>query len=110
MFVRITTPTRTHCPKGHKYTPGSYRIRSDGHGKTYRQCIKCARATDSLRRKRLRDTSFNPEWLGTSCSKGHPRTPETTYMRPDGTRICRPCHTAESNYYRKQKREQAQRA
>ena len=34
-----------------------------------------------------------------SCRRGHPRTPENTAIRPDGTRGCRVCNRARNRRY-----------
>lgn len=41
------------------------------------------------------------------CRNGHPRTPENTYIRPDGVRECRICQSAARARYRARRRQAA---
>lgn len=42
--LRQRTAERTHCPNGHRYEPGSFRINARGPKKGRRRCLVCARA------------------------------------------------------------------
>jgi hypothetical protein len=42
----------------------------------------------------------HPSNLPTHCGEGHEYTPENTYVRPNGVRICRICKRAEKARYR----------
>ena len=35
---------------------------------------------------------YRRDGLDSECANGHPRTPESTYVAPDGRRACRVCH------------------
>lgn len=56
MFVDLQTALApTHCRHGHRYTPDSYRMKLDGRGKPYRECIECARAWGARKRQKRRE-------------------------------------------------------
>ncbi|MFJ8146570.1 HNH endonuclease signature motif containing protein [Streptomyces sp. NPDC096048] len=42
----------------------------------------------------------HPAGLPTHCQEGHEYTPENTYRRPNGARLCRTCKNAEKARYR----------
>lgn len=42
----------------------------------------------------------HPGGVQTHCKNGHEFTPENTYQRPNGTRLCRTCKNAEKARYR----------
>jgi hypothetical protein len=42
----------------------------------------------------------HPNGLQTHCREGHEFTPDNTYQRPNGTRLCRICRRAEKARYR----------
>lgn len=78
---RGVAPTRTHCPKGHEYTPENTYWRTDGT----RNCRTCVLAA----KQAYRDAHRKPR--ATHCKRNHEFTPENTYQASNGTRACRTC-------------------
>lgn len=80
---------RTHCGKGHEYTPENTYQRSDG-GRACKQCKrdakKRAKARASIPMTALR--------YQTACKNGHPVTEETLYIRDGRADECRVCRRA----------------
>ena len=74
----------THCPNGHEYPPGA-RDNLDASRAVCRICLWDRR--DKARKGRPR--TKGPR--STECIHGHPRTPENSYIAPDGKRRCREC-------------------
>lgn len=82
---------RVACPKGHPHNdPINRYIRKTG--KSY--CRICAQEKkNALKRPRKQGFDGNHYANRTVCKKGHPYTPENTYVRPDGMgRACKTCH------------------
>lgn len=50
---------KTHCPRGHAYTPNNTRIHTKSNT-TGRSCRACARARDTIRRSAARSNQTNP--------------------------------------------------
>lgn len=66
--------TLNHCKRGHLLEPGAFKVTKSGG----RYCLVC---------KALRE--------GSMCGNGlHEMTPENTYIRADGRRLCKTCHRA----------------
>jgi hypothetical protein len=85
---------KTHCPKGHEYTPENTRVQRRGDVEM-RSCRACER--DSAR-KTYRKAANSPGWRPdskTHCADGH--------EYPPGSRVCKPCsrRRALERYYRK---------
>jgi hypothetical protein len=79
------------CKKGHPLTPENIYVRPNG----YTECRECSRANfRAWYEKNPPGTRKPPKPRGLACKNGHPYTPETTYIRPDGRRRCRICHRA----------------
>lgn len=85
---------KTHCPKGHEYTPENTRVRIGRGGNEMRSCRACDRE-----RKLARASGKKPGWhnaVKTHCPKGHEYTPENTIIDrstggENGGRRCRTC-------------------
>jgi hypothetical protein len=71
---------KTHCPKGHPYSPENTFVNSVGG----RVCITCQKS---------RTKGGGPGALRTHCPHGHEYTPENTILRQsgNGVRACREC-------------------
>jgi hypothetical protein len=90
---------KTHCPKGHPYFGENLYVSPCGD----RHCRTCKRAADlhryhhdeawRARRKKARQQR-NQKPTPTTCRRGHPRTPDFGYIRPDGHWRCRSCYNA----------------
>jgi WhiB family redox-sensing transcriptional regulator len=78
---RGVSPTRTHCPKNHEYTPENTYWRTDGT-RNCRTCVLNAKQA-------YRDAHRKPK--ATHCKRNHEFTPENTYQASNGTRACRTC-------------------
>lgn len=96
---------RTHCPKGHEYTPeNTYVIKPNKslpHGG--RACVACRKEHidkyNAAQRQARRENPPTPAPLPTECRHGHPYTPENTYVTPAGKRACRACRNRASKAY-----------
>lgn len=53
---------RTHCARGHEWTPENTRLRADGRG---RECRACAREY----RRRLYERDFRSPWRDESFTR-----------------------------------------
>ena len=89
----VAPADRTHCPRGHEYTPeNTYRSRR-GKGRVCRTCDRewqqAARVQEAAAEGRL---LLPPPGDRTHCPQGHEYTPENTYIQPSGSRYCRKCH------------------
>lgn len=84
---------KTHCSKGHPYNKENTYISALG----YRNCRKCRIKYDQAANSRLRvkfeqgRPTYDPKWAMEQCGRGHFFTPENTYIRPTGRRVCRTC-------------------
>jgi hypothetical protein len=95
--------SRTHCPKGHEYTPEN--TLPYGDGRKCRTCVaaRCKayreRNSESVRASQRRWYDVNRRVIvprnanseKTHCIRGHEFTPENTYINK-GARYCRECH------------------
>jgi HNH endonuclease len=77
---------KTHCSKGHEYTPENTYI-SPKKGR--RDCLTCRKERNRQSRERLRI----PVTPNTHCSNGHEYTPENTDIMKNGRRSCRTCRS-----------------
>lgn len=84
---------KTHCPKGHEYTPEN--VSRDRLGR--RSCRTCHGAKDLF---------SIPKRDRTHCIAGHEFTAENTLIRPNGTRSCRTCRRERGRAWRKANPEQ----
>lgn len=79
---------RTHCLRGHEYTPQNTRYDpNDGH----RVCRKCKSEWMRLVYKH-RNLPRHPKEARTHCSQGHEFTEANTWRRKDNSMRCRICH------------------
>lgn len=91
----------THCPQDHEYTEAN--IIWVGPNKDRRGCRKCYNArsgsywktTRSGREKEQRRANGYRGGVDETdtCPQGHERTPENTYVTPQGYKTCRPCRS-----------------
>lgn len=84
---RDTYGPRTHCSKGHEFTPENTVMRSGGHG---RECLTCRRAKlEGLRQRGVQGTGHNRS--KTHCKRGHPLYGANLRRRLNGERFCGEC-------------------
>ena len=99
---------RTHCPYGHPLQEPNLVKSPKGH--QGRRCRACHRARAWVKYhpeddyQQASDRYFAellmtggpplPRRRPTQCQRGHKYTPENTYVRPDGRRLCRDCSVA----------------
>jgi hypothetical protein len=84
---------RTHCGKGHEFTPENTRMRRGNHG---RECIACNDARLERVRARVPQGRRAPSLIvharKTHCKRGHELTPDNISWRDGGkARACRRC-------------------
>ena len=110
--VSIAIAARTHCNRGHEFTPDNIYWRKGRNGKTYRQCKRCQidatmrwRATEKGQ-KRFRESQArwrakrkaSSETAPDVCVHGHELTPDNIYWRPGRNgktyRKCKKCQIA----------------
>lgn len=79
---------KTHCPRGHAYTPDNTIWRNERH----RWCRTCKRETDRRRHAawRLAHPLIPPQPV-TMCYQGHAYDEANTYWDRKGKRRCRAC-------------------
>lgn len=95
--------SKTHCSKGHKFTPEntayrSYR-RSNGRIQVTRECRICKREQGRKANGfglRLHPAKINS--LKTHCAKGHEYSPENTIWRKTPTGVGRRCRACQRMY------------
>lgn len=85
---------KTHCPRGHEYTPENTYINTRG-GRECRMCrqLKYDRVNQKMREKRAaRGLMPNLNSAKTHCPQGHPYDEKNTYINPSsGGRMCKTC-------------------
>ncbi|MGW2074234.1 HNH endonuclease signature motif containing protein [Streptomyces sp. NPDC001953] len=79
---------KTHCSKGHEFTPANAGRNSRGN----RTCLTCVRAHQEARNA-ARRAERTPRGTKTHCKNGHAFTPQNTRMRGN-TRVCKACVAA----------------
>jgi hypothetical protein len=83
---------KEECPAGHLFAEHG-RVNSDGS----RECIPCVRKRQREKKKARRDAARGfkvRRATETHCANGHRWTPETTYIHPRGTKVCKICRAA----------------
>jgi hypothetical protein len=86
---RSANGAKTHCPAGHEYTPENTYLRPPaGHRACRRE--KDRRRKHEAAAREGRTIAARPA-ARTRCLRGHEFTPENTYTRKNGTRMCRTC-------------------
>lgn len=85
---------KTHCPKGHEYTPENTRVRIGPRGNPMRSCKQCQRDSNPPTGKVNPLIAANA--AKTHCPKGHEYTPENTIIDlsvggKNGARRCKTC-------------------
>ncbi len=82
---------KTHCPQGHPYSEENTFVANGS-----RNCKKCNNTRTRRWREKQADAcgrTLGPEKkTQTHCINGHEFTSENTYIKPNGTRMCRSCH------------------
>lgn len=90
---RNRNAAKTHCKRGHEFTPENTRLDDRG----LRRCRRCSLLDTWKHRGKEPDSRPKPPPRRTHCSRGHELTPANTYERPDGRgRQCRKCITIRS--------------
>jgi hypothetical protein len=90
---------KTHCVKGHEFTPENTGRNSRGN----RTCLTCVRAHQEARNAVRREGRPPQEFPKTHCKSGHEFTSENTRIRPNGWRVCRACQVQSTRDYRARK-------
>jgi ssDNA-binding Zn-finger/Zn-ribbon topoisomerase 1 len=91
-WQEIERPELAKCSNGHPRTPQNTAYNAAG----YRVCLDCKGFSPATSRTVAAKSPVPPtrsaatSSVGT-CRNGHPRTPENTYVRPNGERECRIC-------------------
>lgn len=96
------------CPHGHPWDEENTYVYP---GSSLRQCKTCKRLSNQRTRRKtaaLYQEQHAPQlearrdWTATHCRKGHERTPENTYVSPQGRTHCRLCRRGNKQaYYRR---------
>lgn len=87
---------KSHCPKGHLYTPENTYF-SRWTGGITRQCVACRGETNKRMSAERSSAHLAAGGRGapasrTHCPRGHPLSGENLYVRPDtGARQCKAC-------------------
>jgi hypothetical protein len=126
---RHHSSNRTHCQRGHEYTPENTRLTNKGHSR----CIQCDKATqakiriihaDRIRARKQAAWQRQVEAEGrvykprgprqratrTQCANGHEFTPENTIYDGAGQRRCGVCRREQKlQRYRQNREAQGQR-
>lgn len=94
----VLNAAKTHCPKGHEFTPENTYVRPTGKHRS-RECRTCMAARPRYDRYIERDrAAFYAE--GRTCPHGHLYDEANTYWRKNtGSPLCRAC--AAAAYHRK---------
>lgn len=92
-IVRSRRPQRTHCKRGHEYTPENTYWRPDG-------ALTCRACDRSRKRRRNPNPTRRCLPASTHCQRGHEWTEENTIYHPIyGHRQCRACKRARDRRY-----------
>lgn len=81
---------KTHCDRGHEFTPENTYIKIMPNGRESRQCHACRRLRGGVRGDLYAPVVRHAD--KTHCPKDHPYDEENTYINPkNGGRMCRIC-------------------
>jgi hypothetical protein len=81
---------KTHCDRGHEFTPENTYIKIMPNGRESRQCYACNRLRGGVKGDLFAPVVKHAD--RTHCPKGHPYDEENTYINPkNGGRMCRIC-------------------
>jgi hypothetical protein len=80
---------KTHCDRGHEFTPENTYVKVLPDGRESRQCHACRRLSKSF--KGDADAPVVRNEVKTHCPKGHAYDEENTCLSPQGSRMCRIC-------------------
>ena len=93
-WKEIERPELAKCSHGHPRTTQNTAHDAAGH----RVCLDCRPPPPPPARKAVANSPDLRPWKARTtpsslavCRNGHPRTPENTYVRPDGERECKIC-------------------
>lgn len=92
---------KTHCPRGHEYTPETTRYDAKGS----RSCKLCTYAVLVEEHAEKRAKGEFVEYYGGHCPQGHEYSPENTYWAPSGHRQCRECRRVRNRIADRRRRE-----
>ncbi len=102
---------KTHCQKGHEFTPENTVAVPTGRG-----CLTCQRERGRRRYAEAKARPYTVDVPSHSkqgqrredpevCVHGHEFTPENTYIDPSGTKRCRTCRTLQDRRQRAKKKQ-----
>lgn len=94
---------KTHCVRGHEFTPENTRIKMGRWGNEVRGCRKCEHLANPLNG---RPDIGEVNAAKTHCPAGHEYTPENTIIDRDGRRcrVCRREQQRQANRVQREKR------
>lgn len=93
---------KTHCDRGHEFTPENTYIKILSGGRESRQCHACRRIRMSF--KGDADSPIVQNKDKTHCKSGHEYNEENTYHSPQGSRMCRICRREAWNAWRERQK------
>lgn len=102
LTVVAANASKTHCVRGHEFTPENTYTNPSRHGRHCRICIREHRAARSVRERAER--AQQPKRVLTHCRNGHAFDESNTYVNPRGNRLCRICLRAASLRHKQKKR------
>ncbi len=102
--LAINNRSKTHCPKGHEYSPENTYVGKRG-GRLCRTCMRIRSAQHQAKRAPKRthkraDPAIHPNSAKTHCPHGHEYTPDNTMIHKRGYRVCRACKRISNAHYR----------
>lgn len=100
--VGAKNKVKTHCPKGHEFTPENTKIAKKNGARACRQCHKEDNKARNERKRR--EDGILKRGTKPFCKYGHPFNEENTYYYR-GVRRCRTCHREQVNASNRKKKE-----